>query len=95
MAMLSLQLTIIAIPLIVLVNLVRRLFSKGSLPASLPWVGTGPHSGPLSRARANLKSFFSLKSMLDEGYHKVLLTTTLSYPRLEPSSRASIYGPRH
>ncbi|KAK7989928.1 Vacuolar calcium ion transporter [Apiospora arundinis] len=70
MAMLSLQLTIIAIPLIVLANLVRRLFSKGSLPSSLPWVGTGPHSGPLSRARANLKSFFSLKSMLDEGYHK-------------------------
>ncbi|KAK8875034.1 cytochrome P450 [Apiospora arundinis] len=70
MAMLSLKLTIIAIPLIVLANLVRRLFSKGSLPSSLPWVGTGPHSGPLSRARANLKSFFSLKSMLDEGYQK-------------------------
>ncbi|KAK8095966.1 cytochrome P450 [Apiospora kogelbergensis] len=68
--MFSLALVAVAIPLIVLANLVRRLFSKASLPPSLPWVGTGPHSGPLGRARANLKSFFSLKSMLDEGYYK-------------------------
>ncbi|KAK7968923.1 hypothetical protein PG988_007996 [Apiospora saccharicola] len=60
----------VALPLIVLANIVRRLFSRASLPPSLPWVGTGPHSGPLSRARANLKSFFGLKQMLDEGYYK-------------------------
>ncbi|KAK8055059.1 cytochrome P450 [Apiospora rasikravindrae] len=69
-AILSLKVLAVAIPLIIVTNLVWRLFSRGSLPPSLPWVGTGPHSGPLSRAQANLKSFFGLKTLLDEGYYK-------------------------
>ncbi|KAK7941361.1 uncharacterized protein PG986_013748 [Apiospora aurea] len=69
-AVLSLEVLAVAIPLIIFTNLVRRLFSRASLPPSLPWVGTGPHSGPLSRAQANLKSFFGLKTLLDEGYYK-------------------------
>ncbi|KAK8140140.1 hypothetical protein PG984_000206 [Apiospora sp. TS-2023a] len=69
-AIASVRILAVAIPLIVLTNIVWRLFSKASLPPSLPWVGTGPHSGPLSRARANLKSIFGLKKMLDEGYYK-------------------------
>ncbi|KAK8087840.1 P450 monooxygenase [Apiospora hydei] len=69
-AVLSLEILAVAIPLIIFANLVRRLFSRASLPPSLPWVGTGPHSGPLSRAQANLKSFFGLKTLLDEGYYK-------------------------
>lgn len=71
-AIVSVRILAVAIPVIVLTNIVRRLFSRASLPPSLPWVGTGPHSGPLSRARANLTSFFGLKALLDEGYYKVL-----------------------
>ncbi|KAK8050778.1 cytochrome P450 [Apiospora phragmitis] len=66
----SLVILAVGVPFIVLINLVRRLFSRASLPPSLPWVGTGPHNGPLSRAQANLKSFFGLKILLDEGYYK-------------------------
>ena len=62
---------LISIPSIIILNLVFRLFSSASLPSSLPWVGAGADTGPLGRARANLTSFFSLKSLLDEGYHKV------------------------
>ncbi|KAK8035777.1 hypothetical protein PG991_001850 [Apiospora marii] len=69
-AVASIRILVVAIPFIVLANIVRRLFSRASLPPSLPWVGTGLHSGPLSRARANLKSFFGLKTLLDEGYYK-------------------------
>ena len=61
---------LVSIPAIIILNLVFRLFSSASLPPSLPWVGTGADKGPLGRARANLTSFFSLKSLLDEGYHK-------------------------
>lgn len=62
---------LISIPSIIILNLVFRLFSSASLPSNLPWVGTGADNGPLGRARANLTSFFGLKSLLDEGYHKV------------------------
>lgn len=62
---------LVSVPTIIILNLVFRLFSSASLPSSLPWVGTGADNGPLGRARANLTSFFSLKSLLDEGYHKV------------------------
>ncbi|KAI1122772.1 cytochrome P450 [Nemania abortiva] len=51
-------------------DLLRRLFSNASLPSDLPWAGVGEHNSRLSRARANLTSFFHLKSLLDEGYAK-------------------------
>lgn len=62
-----------AILAITLANLIRRLFSTYSIPATLPWAGTGSRNGPLARARANLSSFFSLKLLLDEGYETVSL----------------------
>ncbi|KAH6652997.1 cytochrome P450 [Truncatella angustata] len=56
--------------IIVLVNLVRRLFSSYRLPQSLPWVGVGSHNGAIARAQAHLTSFFKLQDLLDEGYEK-------------------------
>ncbi|KXJ90273.1 hypothetical protein Micbo1qcDRAFT_164808, partial [Microdochium bolleyi] len=51
-------------------NLIRRLFTTHDLPSTLPWVGTKHQRGPLSRARANLSSFFRLKDLLNEGYNE-------------------------
>ncbi|KAI1746961.1 cytochrome P450 [Xylaria castorea] len=52
------------------INLICRLFSNASLPSNLPWAGVGKHGSSLSRARANLSSFFHLTKLLDEGYMK-------------------------
>ncbi|KAI0018214.1 cytochrome P450 [Xylariomycetidae sp. FL0641] len=60
----------VALTSITILNLARRLFSRASLPASLPWASRGHGSGPLGRARANLASMLHLKEMLDEGYAK-------------------------
>ncbi|TRX92552.1 hypothetical protein FHL15_006479 [Xylaria flabelliformis] len=56
--------------IITFLNLIHRLFSKASLPSSLPWVGVGEHNSSLGRARAHLTSFFHLPKLLDEGYMK-------------------------
>ncbi|KAI0202920.1 cytochrome P450, partial [Astrocystis sublimbata] len=56
--------------LVTFLNLVRRLFSRASLPNSLPWAGAGDRSSILSIAKANLRSFFHLPDLLDEGYAK-------------------------
>ncbi|KAI1868025.1 uncharacterized protein JN550_006513 [Neoarthrinium moseri] len=62
--------TYIAIPTIIVLNLVRRLFSTHALHSSLPWAGVGAHHNSISLARANLNSFFNLQALLDEGYEK-------------------------
>jgi hypothetical protein len=48
-----------------------RLFSRGSLPDVLPWVGVDDNGGLFSRARATLKSVTNTREMLQEGYYKV------------------------
>ena len=63
--------SMVAIPAIILGNFIRRLCSDASLPKNLPWAGVGPDGGPVSRARANLRSFFGMKELLDEGYTRV------------------------
>ncbi|CAJ2509309.1 Uu.00g143350.m01.CDS01 [Anthostomella pinea] len=60
----------IIMPIIMVVNLTRRLFSNASLPNSLPWVGTGHYTGIRGRAKANLSSVLNLRGLLDEGYTK-------------------------
>jgi hypothetical protein len=60
----------VAIPLIIIVNLLLRLTSDASLPPSLPWAGVDENGGRLARLKANLTSFFHLKILMDEGYTK-------------------------
>jgi len=78
----TLAISAIIIPLIVIANFVRRLLSNSGLPSNLPWAGVGPDGGPLSRARANLRSFFGMKGLLDEGYAKVRIATVPTSRRL-------------
>lgn len=68
-----LMLVVLALILVLtLANLVRRLFSTYGLPHDLPWVGAQhPNTRPISRAQAQLRSFFNLRKLLDEGYEKV------------------------
>ncbi|KAH8668751.1 cytochrome P450 [Xylariales sp. PMI_506] len=65
-----LMLPLVIIPSIILINLIWRLFSRYSLPSTLPWVGINGENTPRARVRAQLASFFQLKSLLDEGYEK-------------------------
>ncbi|KAI2627776.1 cytochrome P450 [Hypoxylon sp. NC1633] len=62
--------SILALLLITSLNLALRLISNASLPPNLPWVGGGEQSGLCARTKANLKSIFSLRALLDEGYNK-------------------------
>lgn len=48
-----------------------RLFSPGSFPDVLPWVGVNDNQGFFSHARATLKSVTNTRDMLKEGYYKV------------------------
>ncbi|KAI6715419.1 hypothetical protein JHW43_002045 [Diplocarpon mali] len=45
-----------------------RLFSRHSLPESLPWVGVD--DGFFSRARANIRTFLHTRDLVQEGYYK-------------------------
>lgn len=55
----------------ILANLAWRLCSNASIPANLPWAGVESTGGPLSRARASLRSISGMKALMDEGYYKV------------------------
>ena len=63
-------------PLCIFVYLIRRFSSDAQLPASLPWAGVAPEGGRYGRLRANLRGFFGMESLLDEGYTKVRWPTT-------------------
>jgi hypothetical protein len=47
-----------------------RFFSRGQLPASLPWIGVDNNKN-FSRARATLRSFLHTRELVFEGYEKV------------------------
>jgi hypothetical protein len=50
----------------------QKVFSLGGVPKSIPWAGTkDAGNGPLSRARATLRSFFGMRELIQEGYNKV------------------------
>jgi len=50
----------------------QKVISSGGIPKSIPWAGTeGAGNGPLSRARATLRSFFGMRELIQEGYNKV------------------------
>lgn len=66
--------------------LVHRLFTDHNLPSTLPWAGTHGHNNPLARARANMASFFSLRSLLDEGYNEVITIPFNPSTPLPPSN---------
>ncbi|KLU85579.1 hypothetical protein MAPG_04602 [Magnaporthiopsis poae ATCC 64411] len=53
----------------ILANLAWRLCSNASIPANLPWAGVESTGGPLSRARASLRSISGMKALMDEGYY--------------------------
>ncbi|KAL7619650.1 hypothetical protein AAE478_010191 [Parahypoxylon ruwenzoriense] len=63
-------LALLAIIAITSVNLILRLFSDSSLPASLPRVGRGGKTGLIAQAKANIASITNLRALLDEGYAK-------------------------
>jgi hypothetical protein len=65
-------------PVIIIVNLAQRILSNVGLPASLPWAGVPEGGGPIGRARANLRSLFNMKSLLEDGYNTVSLLTSVS-----------------
>ncbi|KAI5923016.1 cytochrome P450 [Camillea tinctor] len=60
----------IIVLLVVILNLIRRLFSDAGLPHHLPWAGAGENPGPFSRAKANFSSIFHIRLLLEEGYNK-------------------------
>ncbi|PVH83978.1 putative Ent-kaurene oxidase [Cadophora sp. DSE1049] len=49
-------------------NLYNRLFSRRSLPKSLPWIGVD--DGLFSRARTTVRTFFHTRDLVLEGYEK-------------------------
>ena|SRR2546423_9434195 len=50
----------------------QKVFSLGGIPKTIPWAGIKDvENGPLSRARATLRSFFSMRELIQEGYNKV------------------------
>jgi hypothetical protein len=50
-----------------------RLFSRHSLPSSMPWAGTDD-VGAFSRARSTIRSLFDTRGLLKEAYTKVCRT---------------------
>jgi hypothetical protein len=56
-----------------------RLFSPGSFPEVLPWVGVEDNGAFFSRARATLKSVTNTREMLQEGYYKVYSLQNFKY----------------
>src|SRR3569833_2789724 len=67
----TILITTVVIPTIIITNLIRRLLSDASIPSNLPWAGVPANGGALARARANLRSVFGMKALLNEGYTKV------------------------
>ncbi|KAH7379865.1 putative Ent-kaurene oxidase [Cadophora sp. MPI-SDFR-AT-0126] len=49
-------------------NIYERLFSRRSLPRSLPWIGVD--DGLFSRARSTVRTFFHTRDLVLEGYEK-------------------------
>jgi hypothetical protein len=47
----------------------QRFFSRQGLPESIPWADA--EQGALSRAIATTKSFFGLREIIQDGYHRV------------------------
>lgn len=62
---------VVLIPAALIYYIYQRLFSSGSLPDVLPWVGADDHGGLFSRARATLRSVTNTREMLQEGHYKV------------------------
>lgn len=61
----------VVLPLVVVGNLIYRLFSDPGLPAHLPWAGVPEGGGRWAKAKATLSSFLHTKDLLNEGYAKV------------------------
>ncbi|KAH8886988.1 cytochrome P450 [Thozetella sp. PMI_491] len=59
-----------ALPFVILVNLLWRFTSDAGLPKSLPWAGVDAGGGRYHRLKANMRSLFDTKSMINEGYAK-------------------------